>query len=65
MDDLIDELMELYESYSEARAEMKECFNDCEVDAGYFCYHHSQKCDEYKDKIKETIKKIVDFNKEG
>ena len=65
MDDLIDELFELYDSYHEARAELKECLIDCEIDAAYFCYHHSQKCDEYKDNIKATIKKIVDISKEG
>ena len=63
MDDLIEELFELWQGYSEAKAELKECVDGCQEDSGYFCYQHTQDCDEYKDNIKATIKKIVDLNK--
>lgn len=63
MDDLIDELIELFYSYNEAKAELKECVDGCQEDASYFCQQHSQDCDEYKDNIKATIKKIVDIGR--
>ncbi len=65
MDDLIDELMDLYESYSEAKAELKDCVMSCyegNDDADYVCKAHRQDCEEYKDQIKATIKKIVEAN---
>ena len=65
MDDLIEELFELWEGYAEAKAELKDCVDSVDFADGYICQHHSQKCDEYKDQIKATIKKIVDINKEG
>ncbi len=63
MDELIDELIELTWSYNESKAELKDCMDNCEHDAGYFCQQYSQDCDEYKDNIKATIKKIVDISK--
>ena len=63
MDDLIEELFELWQGYAEAKAELKECNDNYEFDSDYLCQHHSQKCDELKDQIKATIKKIVDINK--
>ncbi len=63
MNELIDELIELFYGYNEAKAELKERNDNYEFDSDYLCQHHSQKCDELKDQIKATIKKIVDINK--
>ena len=63
MDDLIEELFELWQGYAEAKAELKECRDNCDFDAAYFCQQYSQDVDEYKENIKATIKKIVDINK--
>ena len=63
MDDLIDELIELYDDYRDAKAELKDCMNDNDDD--YICLYRRQDCDELKEKIKATIKKIVDISKEG
>ena len=62
MDELIDELIELYDGYHESKALLKECVNDY-ADDDYACQPYRQNCDELKDKIKATIKKIVDINK--
>ena len=63
MDDLIDELIELFYAYNEAKAELKDCLDSADYAGVYICRQHSQDCDEYKDNIKATIKKIVDINK--
>ena len=63
MDDLIDELVELFYGYNEAKAELKDCQNDYKDNAVYFCQPLSQDVDELKDQIKATIKKIVEINK--
>ena len=63
MDELIDELIELFYGYNEAKAELKECVANNDYAADYICQHHKQDCNEYKDNIKATIKKIVDINK--
>ena len=61
MDELIEELFELWQSHSEAKAELKECINA--EGFGYVCLPHSLTCDELKDQIKATIKRIVEANK--
>ena len=63
MDDLIEELFELWEGYAEAKAELKECRDNCHFEADYICRQHSQDVDELKENIKTTIKKIVDISK--
>ena len=67
MDDPIDKLWDLYEIYHEAKAELKDCRYNCHYDysqdADYICKPQQQTCDELKDQIKATIKKIVDISK--
>ena len=62
MDNLLDELMDLYESHSDARAELKGCHNDYGI-GDYFCNPLKQDVGELKDQIKATIKKIVEISK--
>ena len=59
MDDLIDELIDLFSDYSAAKKELVECVNGCDYDAGYFCQQQSDYVEQYKDDIKIAVKKLI------
>jgi len=59
MDELIDGLIDYFSYYADAKKELKECYDRCEYDAGYFCYREQENVDTERERIKETIVKLI------
>jgi len=64
MDDLIEKLLDLFESRTEAKRILKECIHTNGGESEFYCQGDQADVDEIRVEIKETMKAIVDVCKE-